>query len=209
MLQTRKTHQIQDVLLHWRLLLARKSPNVNTSSFTYFLRNKKVFHAINSQNFCNELARYLVSKPTTQISIVKNAKSPQKPPIIRYTDARRAIVEHLSDISRSNAPLVAAEQMLLQRSTDPSESSLRQDDATKSIEVLHALPQRLMSKPSIIARLRQFQFERLQNKRTSYPNSIAQFLTAHESSDADLLSSRNQNKGIRRRANRLPKNYAS
>lgn len=62
-----------------------------------------------------------------------------KPPIIRYSDARRAIVEHLSDISRSISPLVAAEQMLLQRAADPAESSLRQDDATKSVEVIQAL----------------------------------------------------------------------
>lgn len=80
-----------------------------------------------------------MSKPTTQISIVKNAKHPQKAPIIRYSDARRAIVEHLCDIGRSKSPLVAAEQMLLQRSTDPSEGTLRQDDAVKSIEVLHSL----------------------------------------------------------------------
>lgn len=87
----------------------------------------------------NELARYLVSKPTTQISIVKNAKHPQKPAVIRYSDARRAIVEHLSDMARSISPLVAAEQMLLQRSTDTAESALRQDDAVKSVEVLHSL----------------------------------------------------------------------
>ncbi|WP_322889337.1 MULTISPECIES: hypothetical protein [unclassified Yoonia] len=87
----------------------------------------------------NELARFLVSKPTTQISIVKNAKHPQKSPIIRYSDARRAIVEHLCDLTRSNAPLIAAEQMLMQRSADPAESSLRQDDAVKSIEVMQSL----------------------------------------------------------------------
>lgn len=87
----------------------------------------------------NELARFLVSKPTTQISIVKNAKTPQKPPIMRYNDARRAIVEHLCDMTRSLSPLIIAEQMLLQRSTDPAESSLRQDDAVKSVEVIHAL----------------------------------------------------------------------
>jgi hypothetical protein len=36
-------------------------------------------------------------------------------------------------------PLVAAEQMLRQRSEDPSETTLRQDDARHSIEVLRAL----------------------------------------------------------------------
>lgn len=70
---------------------------------------------------------------------MKSAKYPQKAPIIRYSDARRAIVEYLTDMSRSISPLVAAEQMFLQRSKDPAEGSLRQDDATKSIEVIRAI----------------------------------------------------------------------
>ena len=81
----------------------------------------------------------MVSKPTTQISIVRDAKSPIKPPIIRYIDARRTIIKYLSDKTRSISTLVAAEQMLLQRSVDPAEGSLRQEDAVKSIEVLHSL----------------------------------------------------------------------
>lgn len=80
-----------------------------------------------------------MSKPTTQVSIVKNAKHPQKAPIIRYSDARRAIVDHLSDMARPISALVAAEQMLAQRAIDPAEGTLRQDDAKKSIEVLHAI----------------------------------------------------------------------
>lgn len=87
----------------------------------------------------NDLARFLVSKPTTQISIVKNAKNPSKPPIIRYSDARKAVVEHLCDMTRSISPLVAAETLLQQRSSDPAMSSLRKDDALKSIDVLHAI----------------------------------------------------------------------
>ena len=42
-------------------------------------------------------------------------------------------------MARSKAPLVAAVQMLNQRSSDPAEGTLRQDDAVKSIEVLDAL----------------------------------------------------------------------
>lgn len=42
-------------------------------------------------------------------------------------------------MGRSVSPLLAAEQMLLQRASDPAESALRQDDATKSIEVLQAI----------------------------------------------------------------------
>lgn len=59
--------------------------------------------------------------------------------MIRYSDARRAIVQHLSDPSRPLSALLSAEKLLLQRISDPSESALRQDDAQKSIEVLHQI----------------------------------------------------------------------
>lgn len=87
----------------------------------------------------NDLALFMLSSPTAQIGIVKRAKSPQIPPIIRYKDARGPIVSHLTDPARSVNPLISAEQMFLQRAADMSESSLRQDDAEKSIEVLHSI----------------------------------------------------------------------
>jgi hypothetical protein len=73
------------------------------------------------------------------LGIVQRSKYPQLPPIIRYRDARPAICQYLSDRRRSLNPLVQAEQMLQQRATDPSQSSLRQDDARLSIEVLYAI----------------------------------------------------------------------
>jgi hypothetical protein len=87
----------------------------------------------------NDLALFMVSSDTARLGIIRRAKYPQLPPIIRYRDVRLPICRYLSDRSRSVNPLVAAEQMLRQRSEDPSETTLRQDDARHSIEVLRAL----------------------------------------------------------------------
>jgi len=76
---------------------------------------------------------------TARISIVRRAKTPQVPPIIRYRDARAPICAYLADANRRVNPLVDAEAMLQQRAEDSAESTLRQDDARQSIEVLHAI----------------------------------------------------------------------
>ena len=81
----------------------------------------------------------MVSSTTAQIGIVKRSKYPQLPPIIRYKDAKPPIVAYLTDPQRKVNPLVIAEQMFQHRVADMSESSLRQDDAQKSIEVLLAI----------------------------------------------------------------------
>ena len=87
----------------------------------------------------NDLAQFMVSSTTAQLGIVKRAKNPTIPPIIRYKDVRKPIVQYLTDPARSLNPLIVAEQTFLQRAADTSESSLRQDDALKSVEVLHAI----------------------------------------------------------------------
>jgi hypothetical protein len=87
----------------------------------------------------NDLALYMVSSDTARLGIIRRAKYPQAPPIIRYRDARGPICTYLADMNRNVNPLVAAEEMLRQRSEDPAESTLRQDDARLSIEVLHAI----------------------------------------------------------------------
>lgn len=87
----------------------------------------------------NDLALFMVSSTTAQMGIVKRAKNPSTPPIIRYKDARQPIVAYLKDPTKNVNPLLAAEQMFQQRVADMSESSLRRDDAEKSIEVLHAI----------------------------------------------------------------------
>ena len=89
----------------------------------------------------NDLARFLVSKPSTQLTIIRNAKYPDssKPLVIRYSEARQAIVQHLCDMSRSKKVINTAIDLFLQRKDDFSESTFRRDDAEKSIEVLEAI----------------------------------------------------------------------
>lgn len=81
----------------------------------------------------------MVSSDTARIGIIRRAKNPQPPPIIRYRDTRAPICAYLSDDNRRVNPLVTAEEMLRQRAEDASESALRQDDARQSIEVLSAI----------------------------------------------------------------------
>ncbi len=87
----------------------------------------------------NDLALFMISSDTARVGIIRRAKYPIVPPIIRYRDVRAPICHYLSDRRRSVNPLVTAETMFLQRSQDPAESTLRQDDARHSIEVLHAI----------------------------------------------------------------------
>ena len=81
----------------------------------------------------------MMSSDTARIGIVRRAKYPQTPPIIRYRDARGPICTFLADMNRDLNPLVVAEEMFRQRMVDPAESALRQDDARQSVEVLNAL----------------------------------------------------------------------
>lgn len=87
----------------------------------------------------NDLALYMVSSDTARIGIIKRAKTPQTPPIVRYKDVRPSIVAFLTDANRRVNPLTAAEEMFRQRAADLSVGPLRQDDALKSIEVLRAV----------------------------------------------------------------------
>ena len=81
----------------------------------------------------------MVSSDTARLGIIRRAKYPQPPPIIRYRDARAPICKYLTDQNRAVNHLLVAEEMLLQRAEDQAESALRQDDARQSIEVLHAI----------------------------------------------------------------------
>jgi hypothetical protein len=87
----------------------------------------------------NDLALYLLSSETAKVGIIRRAKHPQKPPIIRYSDVRGPICAYLTDANRRLTSLIEAEAMFKQRAQDPAVSALRQDDARQSIEVLHAL----------------------------------------------------------------------
>jgi len=87
----------------------------------------------------NDLALYMVSSDTARMGIIRRAKNPQVPPIIRYRDVRPTICQYLSDPNRPVNRLVDAEEMFQQRIDDPATGDLLRDDARHSIEVLHAI----------------------------------------------------------------------
>ncbi len=87
----------------------------------------------------NDLALFMVSSDTARLGIIKRSYSPPTYITMRYTDARKVIKAHLSDISRNVNPLNQAEVMFQQRTTDNALTSLKQEDALKSIEVIQAL----------------------------------------------------------------------
>ncbi|WP_176086903.1 hypothetical protein [Martelella sp. HB161492] len=87
----------------------------------------------------NDLALYMVSSDTARMGIVRRAKYPQTPPIIRYRDVRSVLCQYLSDPLRPVNRLVDAEDIFQQRIDDPSIRDLARDDARHSIDVLHAI----------------------------------------------------------------------
>ncbi|MBJ2153880.1 hypothetical protein [Paracoccus sp. IB05] len=87
----------------------------------------------------NDLALYMVSSDTARLGIIKRAAEPQTFVVTRYKDVRPTVKAFLTDLARSNRPLVQAEAMFAQRAEDPAETPIRQDDARQSIEVLRAL----------------------------------------------------------------------
>lgn len=87
----------------------------------------------------NDLALYMVSSDTARMGILRRAKNPIAPPMIRYRDVRRAITSYLTDATRNLNHLVSAEQIFNQRRGDVSLSNLVRNDAELSIEVLHSL----------------------------------------------------------------------
>lgn len=86
----------------------------------------------------NDLALYMVSSDTARLGIIRRAKHPQAPPIIRYRDVRPVVCNFLADDNRQVNRLVQAEEMFARRMDDDAESSLRQDDARASIEVIRS-----------------------------------------------------------------------
>jgi hypothetical protein len=106
----------------------------------------------------------MVSSDTLRLSIIRRNKFPKKPPLIRYRDVKPSVLSFLADIQRNVHILVKAESVIQQRVHDASQTSLRQDDARQSIEVLHAI-------------------QRMQNKLSSFRFALA------PSSQPDLLVS--------------------
>ena len=81
----------------------------------------------------------MVSSDTARHGIIRRAKRPQTPPIIRYKDVRPVVGAFLADDNRRIARLATAEAMFQNREADPAETALRQDDARNSVEVIRAL----------------------------------------------------------------------
>lgn len=87
----------------------------------------------------NELAQYMISSETTKMAIIRRNMNPQPFVTSRYSTVRRVVRSFLTDPLRDVNPLNAAEQKFQQQAADPSQSTLMQDDARQSIEVLHSL----------------------------------------------------------------------
>lgn len=81
----------------------------------------------------------MVSTDTARLGIVHRAKYPQRPPLIRYKDARAAVTAHLASPIRSQGPLNAARVLMQQKVDDMALSALIRDDAAHSLEVLDAI----------------------------------------------------------------------
>lgn len=87
----------------------------------------------------NDLALFMVSSDTARLGIIRRAKSPQTPPIIRYKDVRPVVGAFLADDNRRVGPLSVAEAMFQHRAEDAAESALRQDDARNCIAVIRGV----------------------------------------------------------------------
>lgn len=79
----------------------------------------------------------MVATETGKLGIVKRAKKPREVVVVRYKDARQAIVEYLCSPTRDVGILVAAENNLQNR-LQTAQSQFVSDDATQSIAALHA-----------------------------------------------------------------------
>ncbi len=81
----------------------------------------------------------MVSSDTARFGIVRRAKTPPTVIVTRYKYARPPLCRYLADPNRNVGVLSEAEENMRQRATDTALSSLAQDDARQTIEVLHAI----------------------------------------------------------------------
>jgi hypothetical protein len=81
----------------------------------------------------------MVASATGQMGIIRRAREAVTPPVIRYSDVRRAARVFLTDMARNNRVVVAAIEDFRQRSEDPSLTNFAREDARLSIDVLQHL----------------------------------------------------------------------
>lgn len=79
---------------------------------------------------------YMLATDTGRLGILKRSKFPSPSIVIRYRDVRPFICNYLADRSRNVNLLIDAEKLFEQKSEDPSCTTLMQNDAVNSIEVL-------------------------------------------------------------------------
>ena len=93
----------------------------------------------NARLSASQLADYLVAPtPIGQMGILRQAKypGPNRPLIIQYQYAKRAIAESLRDRSSLNRITAEAIVSLERRRDDPASTPLVRDDAQRSIDVI-------------------------------------------------------------------------
>lgn len=89
----------------------------------------------------NDLALYMVSSATTQLSIVRRNKYPSKHPTRKYQDVKRKLIKFLADPSRDLTALVEALQGYEAVEKDPSSLTSTVEQARLSKAVLDAFLQ--------------------------------------------------------------------
>lgn len=86
----------------------------------------------------NDLAKFMVTAEVGREGIVKAAKYPKKPLVIRYRDARLAIKRAMCDIVNERRIINEARNELAGRVEEGTASDFSRDDAAQSIEALDA-----------------------------------------------------------------------
>ena len=96
---------------------------------------------LNPRISANDLAHFLVAGERGRIGIVRRSKFSDVGPMrLRYREVRPILRNALCDIVNENRILADGRSHFEQLESDPSLSAFAQDDASKSIDVLDALP---------------------------------------------------------------------
>lgn len=86
----------------------------------------------------NELAAYMVASEVGREGIIQRARWQGAAAVIRYRDARRAMVRFLADVHRSPQILLDARDRLEAQADDPAARPFTREDARASVAALDA-----------------------------------------------------------------------
>lgn len=84
----------------------------------------------------NDLAQYMVSSTTMQMSIIRRNKFPPAYIVTRYQDVRKGLVDYLSSVDRDPAILAQLRGIFEAIKNDPNTPTSKAEDALLSIAVL-------------------------------------------------------------------------